>query len=197
MLDSKLSRRAVFKASTALAVGAFFAEPIRAAAPTPSAVTPGLIEAARKEGKIAFYTALDLQVAEKLGKTFEARYPGIAARIERSGAERVLQRIGQEQASHINAVDVACSTDAAHFLFWKRSGWLTPYLPEEAAMHFPTEQIDADGMYATVCAWLIVIGYNTKLVKPPHGARSISANMRPSPCTGTRRAKRQRPSASN
>jgi hypothetical protein len=37
MRDSKLSRRDVFKASTALAVGAFFAEPIRAAAPTPSA----------------------------------------------------------------------------------------------------------------------------------------------------------------
>jgi iron(III) transport system substrate-binding protein len=179
MRDSKLSRRDVFKASTALAVGAFFAEPIRAAVPTPSAITPGLIEAARKEGKVAFYTALDLQVAEKLGKTFEARHPGIAARIERSGAERVFQRIGQEQASRINAVDVACSTDPAHFLFWKRSGWLTPYLPEEAAKHFPTGHIDADGMYATVCAWLIVMGYNTKLVKPQDAPKGFADLLDP------------------
>src|SRR6266851_5750702 len=132
MPNMRFSRRDVLKASAAIGV-ATLASPSRAAAPEPSAITPALIEAARKEGKVAFYTAMDLQVAEKLGKTFEARYPGIAARIERSGAERVFQRIGQEQVSRINAVDVACSTDAAHLLFWKRSGWLTPYMPEDVA----------------------------------------------------------------
>src|SRR5215467_15887297 len=97
------SRRDVLKASTALAMGVAFAQPLKAAVPEPAAVTPALIEAARKEGKIGFYTAWELQVAEKFGKVFEQKYPGIAVRIERSGAERVFQRIGQEQDSHINA----------------------------------------------------------------------------------------------
>jgi hypothetical protein len=44
MQDRKYSRRDVFKASTALAVGAVFAEPVKAAAPPPSAVTPALID---------------------------------------------------------------------------------------------------------------------------------------------------------
>jgi iron(III) transport system substrate-binding protein len=114
-----------------------------------------------------------------LGKTFEARHPGVAARIERSGAERVFQRIGQERASRINNVDVACSTDAAHFLSWKRSGWLAPYLPKEVAANFPTEHIDPDGLYATVCAWLIVIGYNTKLIKPQDAPKSFSDLLNP------------------
>ena len=58
-------------------------------------------------------------------------------RVERSGAERVFQRIAQEMESNIHAVDVVNSADAAHFIVWKRNGWLAPYLPEEVAQHFP------------------------------------------------------------
>ena len=46
----------MLKTSSALAAGALFAEPVRAAAPPPTSVTPDLIEAARKEGKIAYYS---------------------------------------------------------------------------------------------------------------------------------------------
>src|SRR5260370_5388953 len=119
MRDRKWTRREVLKTSTAVAAGALFAEPIRAAAPPPTSVTPALIEAARKEGKISYYSALELNVAERLGRAFEAKYPGIAVRVERSGAERIFQRIAQEQGSGINAVDVANSTDPAHYLDWK------------------------------------------------------------------------------
>src|SRR4051812_17758964 len=45
-----------------------------AAAPEPQAITPQLIEAAKKEGKVVFYTAIDLQVAERIAKAFEAAY---------------------------------------------------------------------------------------------------------------------------
>src|SRR5712671_3877547 len=51
------SRRDVLKMSTALAAGTLFAEPARAAAPPPATVTPELIEAARKEGKLSYYSA--------------------------------------------------------------------------------------------------------------------------------------------
>ena len=155
------SRRDVLKASAAMAAGVVFAEPLKAAAVEPSAVTPALIEAARKEGKISFYTALELPTSERLGKAFEAKYPGIAVRVERSGAERIFQRIGQEQASRIYAVDVVCSTDPAHFLDWKSKDWVAPYVPEDVSKYFPPEHVDPSGMHATLCAWLEVIGYNT------------------------------------
>src|SRR6266852_4092796 len=51
----RYSRREVLAASTAFAAGAVFAQPLRAAAPEPAAVTPALIEAARREGKVVFY----------------------------------------------------------------------------------------------------------------------------------------------
>jgi iron(III) transport system substrate-binding protein len=173
------SRRELLKASAASAAGVLFAEPLRAAAPPASAVTPALIEAARKEGKVSFYSALELNVAERVARTFEAKYPGIAVRVERSGAERIFQRIAQEQGSGIKAVDVANSTDPAHYLDWKKNGWLAPYVPEEVAKHFPADQIDPDGTHATVCAWLESIGYNTDLVAREDAPKSYADLLDP------------------
>jgi len=179
MLKSRWSRRDLLKASTAFATGALFAEPLRAAAPPPTSVTPELIEAARKEGKVSYYSALELNVAERLGKAFEAKYPGIAVRVERSGAERIYQRIAQEQGSGINAVDVANSTDPAHYLDWKSKDWLAAYLPDDVAKHFPADQIDPDGMYATSCGWIETIGFNTNLVKPDDAPKSYADLLDP------------------
>jgi iron(III) transport system substrate-binding protein len=172
------TRREVLKASAALAATTF-AAPARAALPEASPITPALIEAAKKEGKLAFYTAMDLPVAEKFAKAFEARYPGIRVRVERSGAERVFQRIGQEMDSRIYACDVVNTADAAHCIVWKRNGWLAPYLPEEVARHFPAEHHDADGLFVTTRIWLSSIGYNTDLVKAADAPKSFADLLLP------------------
>ena len=114
----------MLKGSGALRARAFVAPTHRCWRPRrrPTAVTPALIEAAKKEGKVVYYTSIDLPLAEKIAKAFEAKYPGIAVRVERTGAERVFQRIGQEYGSRIYAVDVVNSSDAAHFIVWKRDG---------------------------------------------------------------------------
>ena len=170
----KLTRRA-FLASSALAA---FATRV-AAAPPAEAVTPALIEAAKKEGKLAFYTAMDLPVAERFAKAFEAKYPGVAVRVERSGAERVFQRIAQEQASNIRAVDVVNTADAAHLIVWKRNGWLDAYVPEDVARHFPAEHQDPDGISALTRVWLSSLGYNTSLVKAEDAPKSFADLLDP------------------
>src|SRR5260370_1271561 len=88
--------------------------------------SPALVEAAKKEGKVTYYTAMDLSVAEPLAKAFEAKYPGIKVAVERTGAERLFNRIAQEEASNIRRCDVVNSSDAAHFIVWKRQDWLAP-----------------------------------------------------------------------
>ncbi len=134
---------------------------VKSAAPPASAITPALIEAAKKEGKVVWYTSVDLPLAEKIARAFEAKYPGVAVRVDRTGAERVFTRIGQEYSSSIHAVDVVNSSDAAHFIVWKRNGWLAPYVPEDVAKHYPAEHKDPDGMFASFRVFLCVIGYNT------------------------------------
>jgi hypothetical protein len=135
-MSTKFSRRDILKGSTALAAATVFAGPVRAAPPPAEAITPALIEAAKKEGKCTFYTAMDLQFAEKLGKDFETRFPGIAVRVERSGAERVFTRIGQEYSSNVHAVDVVNTADQSHVIVWKKNGWLAQYLPEEVVKNY-------------------------------------------------------------
>src|ERR1700686_2519848 len=93
-----ISRRGLIKGSAALGL-TVFASPIKAAAPDPPASTPSLIEAANKEAKVILYSSMDLPVGEKLGKAFEAKYPGIAVQIERSGSDRLFQRVDWEFAS--------------------------------------------------------------------------------------------------
>src|SRR6202040_3109060 len=117
--------------------------------------------------------------AEKVGKAFEAKYAGIAVRIERTGAERVFQRITQERASNIHACDVVQSSDAAHFVVWKRDGILAPYVPEDVAKHYPAEHKDPDGMFASFRVWLSVIGYNTNLVKAEEAPKSLADLLDP------------------
>jgi len=170
--------RRTFLRSSALAATAAFATRVSAAPPA-EAVTPALIEAAKKEGKVVWYTSIDLPLAEKIAKSFEARYAGVAVRVERSGAERVFQRIGQEYASNVRAVDVANSSDAAHFIAWKRDGWLAPYVPEDVARFYPGEHRDADGTFATFRITLSVIGYNTNLVRREDAPKSFADLLDP------------------
>ena len=178
MSKRRFSRRDVLKAS-AVAAGGLFASSSRAAAPEPTAITPALIEAAKKEGRLFYYTSIDLPLAEKIAKSFEAAYPGIAVRVERSGAERVFQRIGQEYASRIHSVDVVNSSDAAHFVVWKREGMLEPYVPEDVAKYYPAEHKDPDGNFATFRAWVCVIGYNTTMVKAEEAPKSYADLLEP------------------
>jgi iron(III) transport system substrate-binding protein len=178
MTKPGFSRRDLLRASTALAASACAAS-VKAAAPPASATTPALIEAARKEGKVVWYTSVDLPVAQKVAKAFEAKYAGIAVRVERSGAERVFQRIGQEYASRIHAADVVQSSDASHFIVWKRDGILEPYVPEDVAKLYPTEHQDPDGMFASFRVWLCVIGYNTDQVKAADAPKSFADLLDP------------------
>src|ERR1043166_1860183 len=102
--------RRTFLRCSALAATAALSTRVVSAAPPAEAVTPALIEAAKREGKVVWYTSIDLAVAEKIAKSFEARYPGVAVRVERSGAECVFQRIGQEYTSKIiwyTSIDLA------------------------------------------------------------------------------------------
>jgi iron(III) transport system substrate-binding protein len=167
-----ISRRDVLKASSALTLATVFASPVRAEAPPAEAINPQLIDAAKKEGKVVWYTSIDLAVAEKISAAFKEKFGGIEVRVERTGAERVFQRIGQEYASNVHAVDVANSSDASHLLAWKRQGMLLPYVPEDVAKYYKPEHRDADGTYAGFRATLCPMAYNTKLVKPEDAPRS-------------------------
>jgi iron(III) transport system substrate-binding protein len=173
------SRRSFLKKSAAFAAASLAPRVSFADAIPATAIDPKLIAAAQKEGKVVWYTSVDLPVAEKVARGFEARYPAISVRVERNGSERLFQRIEQELASGIHAGDVVNTSDGAHFVIWKRAGRLQPYLPMEAAQSLPKDQVDADGTFLSWRASLSVIGYNTNVVQAQEAPKSFADLLDP------------------
>lgn len=150
-----------------------------AAPPDPSPITPALTAAAQKEGHVVWYTSAELGLVETVAHAFEAKYPGISVQVERSGAERNFQRLGQEYGSSIHAADVIDSSDATNFLFWKQEGWLAPYLPAIVPTYVPAQYRDPDGLYAAWRSTLSIMAYNTKLVTAAAAPKSFADLLAP------------------
>jgi iron(III) transport system substrate-binding protein len=98
-----------------------------------------------------------------MASVFEQKY-GIKVTVERSGGERVFQRLMQEYSTGINAADFVTSSNQSHFLAWKREKMLAQSVTPDR-LKWPANQRDPDGMYASGTGTLSVIAYNTKLVK--------------------------------
>ena len=141
--------------------------------------SPALVAAARQEGQCTFYTSVDVGVAEKLTAAFKANYPDIALRVERSGAERILQRVMQEYGSGIKQADVVESSDITSFIDWKARGWLAPFVPDDVARYWPADERDPDGCFAAFRAHLSVIAYNTRQVKADQAPKSLADLLLP------------------
>jgi iron(III) transport system substrate-binding protein len=118
-------------------------------------------EAAKKEGKVVWYTSLVLPSAEKVAKLFEAAYPGIKVEVHRTGSQRILQRVMQELQANIKNVDVVHTSDAGHFVLLKDKKLLARYTPA-GVEGFPAGFKDPDGYYFGLRATVNVIAYNTK-----------------------------------
>ena len=170
-----MRRRTLLQAAALMPLGAR----VLSAAPPAEAITPALVEAAKKEGKVSYYTAMDLSVAEPLAKAFEAKFPGIKVSVERTGAERLFNRIAQEKASNIQRADVVNSSDAAHFIAWKRQDWLQPYLTVDIAESVPADQRDADGTFTNQRTHLCAIAYNASLIKPEEAPKGFNDLLDP------------------
>lgn len=128
----------------------------------------GLIERAKREGKVVWYTALALDVAEQVARTFEESY-GIKVELTRSGSERVVARVLQEAQARVNNVDVIEISEAGDFVLLKQKGLLKVYRPRGYERFSAGFLLDREGYFH---AWRGTLGlpvYNTGLV-PPAGA---------------------------
>jgi iron(III) transport system substrate-binding protein len=121
------------------------------------------VDAAKKEGKVVWYTSLALPSAEKVAKLFETAHPGVKVEVHRTGSQRVLQRVMQELQANIKNADVLHTSDAGHFVLLKDKKLLAKHTPP-GVDRFPAGFKDRDGFFYGLRATVNVIAYNTKLV---------------------------------
>ncbi len=129
------------------------------------------VEAAKKEGKVLWYTSLALSSSEKVAKLFEAAYPGIKVEVHRTGSQRILQRVMQELQANIKNVDVIHTSDAGHFVLLKEKKLLMKHTPA-GVEGFPAGFKDKDGYHYGLRATVNVIAYNSRIIPAAEAPRT-------------------------
>ncbi len=158
-----MGKRRLFAITIALSWAAVFADLASA--------QDARVEAAKKEGKIVWYTSLALTSSEKVAKLFEASYPGIKVEVHRTGSQRILQRVMQELQANIKNADVVHTSDAGHFVLLKEKKLLMKYTPA-GVEKFPPGFKDKDGYYFGLRATVNVIAYNSKIIPAGEAPRT-------------------------
>lgn len=128
-----------------------------------SAQDAALIQAARKEGKVVWYTSLALPSSTAIAHYFQDKYKGIEVEVHRTGSQRVLQRAMQEATAGIKNADIFHTSDAGHFELLKDKGLLLKFNPAGVAS-FPDGFKDKAGFYYGMRATLSVMAYNPKII---------------------------------
>ena len=119
-----------------------------------------LIEGAKKEGQVVFYTPLNINDSRPLLQRFEQKYPFIKTELLRLSAEPLLNRIFTEDRAGRNVVDVINNTVINPL---KKARLIQMYRSAEHAAYLDQFK-DPEGYWASVNNNYYVLGYNSRLV---------------------------------
>lgn len=126
-----------------------------------------LYEAAKKEGKLVYYTVFFNQdIVNEIGAAFTKKYPGIQFEGTRKVAGTLFQQLNQEMQSGVKNCDVFGTTDMGQMLQLQSEGKLSQYEPAgKDKMLSEFRNLNAENFYQTGALIPIVIGYNTQKIK--------------------------------
>lgn len=120
------------------------------------------IEAARKEGKVVFYTSLTIHEISQVAVPFARKYPFLKVEPFRGNSEQLLQKITIEERAGRPQFDVT-QFDAFEAWQLQKLGLLRSYKSPEAK-NYPDIYKDPDGYWTIMYVNYLVLGYNPKLV---------------------------------
>ncbi len=129
-----------------------------------------LYELAKKEGAVVMYGDQSVEVIQKLGEAFKARFPGIDFDFFRGDSPQILQRFESETAAKRHSLDMLMSTERRLGGIHAK-GWLAEYDAPVARIYSKELQPDHKFFYH----YGITTGsfaYNTDLVKPSEVPKS-------------------------
>jgi iron(III) transport system substrate-binding protein len=128
-------------------------------APAPVAAQ-AVMEAAKKEGKVVWYSSLGLSLAQTVCDAFNKKGLGVTCELNRDGSQRIFQKVMQEASAGLAIADVVHTSDISHFLDFQQKGMLTRHLPA-GSEKFRADFRDRDGLYTILRGTPYVIAYNT------------------------------------
>ncbi len=127
------------------------------------AVAQNVMELAKKEGKVVWYSSLELSVAQRVCDAFNKKQMGVTCELNRDGSERIFQKVMQEASANLWIADVVHTSDISHFLDFKAKGMITKYAPA-GSERFRPEFRDPDGFYTVLRGSPYIFAFNTRKV---------------------------------
>jgi iron(III) transport system substrate-binding protein len=130
-----------------------------------------LLEGAKKEGQVVFYSSLELSSSQRLAAAFEKKHPFLKVDATRIGSERMATRLVGEAQGQKARADVVMQSSFDFYGVLQKGLFDSYFSPERAA--FPAEYRDEKGFWMINGATLNVIAYNKKMVSSANVPRSF------------------------
>lgn len=124
---------------------------------------PALIEAAKKEGGLVYWTTMTLSQSQKVVDKFQQKYPFIKVEMFRTGGGPLLNKISTEARGGRHAWDIV-SGRGEMVLPLMENKLLAAYRSPESKM-IGEDLVDKEGYWTAYYVNPYVLGYNTNLVK--------------------------------
>lgn len=158
MESPRLSRRTLLAGT----IGAV-AVARQARAMTPYTPSAQLIEAAKKEGNLIYYTSSFTEVEQELINVFNKKYPFVRISMVRASGGQLITRIKTEAVSNKLVADVIDHSDRG--LMQPLAHLFQDYAPPNAAAYLPGALVAPMLWPRITSCWSVA--YNTELMKNP------------------------------
>jgi ABC-type Fe3+ transport system substrate-binding protein len=136
-----------------------------------------ILERAKKEGELIWYTTAGLQDSKPMADEFQKEYPFIKPSVVRAGSGVLVNKILNEARAQKVFFDVF-NTNHENILPLKKRGLIGRYVSPEAKF-YDDDLKDKEGYWhsAYVVPWFL--GYNTRMVKKDEVPKSYAELLQP------------------
>jgi iron(III) transport system substrate-binding protein len=142
-----------------------------------SAVDPKIIEGAKKEGQLVYYTTMTLDQSKVTVDQFEKKYPFIKVTLFRTGGGPLLNKIFTESRGGRHDWDVVVGRGEMVLPLMQRK-LLASYRTSEAKA-IDEQLVDKEGFWTAYYVNSYVLGWNTKVVRREDVPRTYEALLSP------------------
>ena len=136
-----------------------------------------VVEGARKEGQLVFYSGMPIPDAQAILSALEQKYPFIKSTFYRATGSALVSRIQTEQRAGTHTWDTMNATGFEPYALLEQ-GYFAKYDSAERK-EFPEGHKDNEGMWATMYTTPMVVSYNPKLVAPADLPRDYADLLSP------------------
>lgn len=142
------------------------------------AADPKVIEAAKKEGELGWWTTIAQDQSQKIVEEFMKVYPFIKANYWRSGSVGIHNKVLIEARAGRPSWDVLSQTTPEFIDELKKKGVIAPYHSPERR-HFSDDLKDKDGYWTGSYALPTGLGFNTQQVQREEAPKNYQDLLHP------------------